>query len=169
MAENVIINLNEFPRAPQDVMPVERPSVSILRRRFRRFRNLKRGYYCFLIMLGAYGISFFLPVFINNKALIVRYDRHFYFPLFRYYPAATFGQQTIGEPSYRELAQIFRQQNAGNWVVMPLFPYSATESILDLPGSPPHPPSRQHIFGTDDRGRDIFARLAYGFNVSLTF
>ena len=52
---------------------------------------------------------------------------------------------------------------------MPLYPYSPTESLLDLPGSPPNPPSRQHIFGTDDRGRDIFARLAYGFNVSLSF
>ncbi len=52
---------------------------------------------------------------------------------------------------------------------MPPYPYSATESLLDLPGSPPHRPSREHIFGTDDRARDVFARLAYGFNVSLTF
>jgi microcin C transport system permease protein len=89
--------------------------------------------------------------------------------MLRYYPAATFGQESFGEPEYRALRQTFREQNQGNWVLMPPYPYSATESILDLPGSPPHPPSRQHIFGTDDRGRDIFARLAYGFNVSLTF
>ena len=54
-------------------------------------------------------------------------------------------------------------------MLLPPYPYSPTESLLDLPGSPPNPPSRQHIFGTDDRGRDIFARLAYGFNVSLSF
>jgi microcin C transport system permease protein len=87
-----------------------------------------------------------------------------------YYPAATFGQQTIGEPDYRASgANTLREQNQGNWVLMPPYPYSPTESLLDLPGSPPNPPSRQHIFGTDDRGRDIFARLAYGFNVSLSF
>jgi microcin C transport system permease protein len=67
------------------------------------------------------------------------------------------------------LAATFREQHAGNWVLMPPYPYSPTESLLDLPGSPPNSPSWQHIFGTDDRGRDIFARLAYGFNVSLSF
>ncbi|MSO84152.1 MAG: ABC transporter permease subunit, partial [Acidobacteria bacterium] len=63
----------------------------------------------------------------------------------------------------------FRRDGRANWVLMPLYPYSATEALLDLPGFPPHPPQRPHIFGTDDRGRDVFARLAYGFNVSLTF
>src|SRR5207244_6500991 len=52
---------------------------------------------------------------------------------------------------------------------MPPYPYSPIESLLDLPGNPPHPPSRDHFFGTDDRGRDVFARLTYGLNVSLTF
>jgi len=53
---------------------------------------------------------------------------------------------------------------------MPLHPYSATESpFAELPDSPPNPPSREHPFGTDDRGRDVLSRLAYGFNVSMTF
>src|SRR6185436_15952642 len=54
-------------------------------------------------------------------------------------------------------------------VLMPIIPYSATESLFDLSGTPPHAPSREHFFGTDDRARDVFARLAYGFNVSMTF
>ena len=106
---------------------------------------------------------------INNEALLVRYDGKFYFPLIHYYPASAFGQERIGEPDYRDVARQFRQENKGNWAVLPPYPYSPTESLLDLPGSPPNAPSRQHIFGTDDRGRDIFARLAYGFNVSLSF
>jgi microcin C transport system permease protein len=77
--------------------------------------------------------------------------------------------QALGEPNYRELKKKFAQDGNGNWVVLPLYPYNATESLLDLPGSPPHAPSSEHIFGTDDRARDVFARLAYGFNVSLTF
>ena len=52
---------------------------------------------------------------------------------------------------------------------MPPYPYGPNESLLDLPGFPPHPPSRDHPFGTDDRGRDVLVRLAYGFNISLTF
>lgn len=147
----------------------DRPPVSIFRKRVHKFRSIKRGYYSFLILLAAYGVSFFLPLLISSDALVVRYDGHLYFPIFEYYPAATFGQQTIGEPDYRALAATLREQHQGNWALMPLYPYSPTESLLDLPGSPPNPPSRQHIFGTDDRGRDIFARLAYGFNVSLSF
>jgi len=145
------------------------PSLSIFRRRRRKFRSLKRGYFAFLVMLFAYSVSFFLPVLINNKALVVRYNGRFYFPILRYYPASDFGQQAFGETNYRDLAQSFRERNQGNWALLPPVPYSATESLLDLPGTPPHPPSRQHWFGTDDRGRDIFARLVYGFNVSLTF
>ena len=148
---------------------MERPSVSIFRKRVRKFRTIKRGYYAFLILLGAYIVSFFLPLLISSSALMVRYEGKLYFPIAKYYPAVTFGQQSIGEPNYRELAGTFRAENKGNWVLLPLYPYSPTESLLDLPGSPPNPPSRQHIFGTDDRGRDIFARLAYGFNVSLSF
>jgi microcin C transport system permease protein len=146
-----------------------RRSVSILRRRLHKFRSLKRGYYSFLIMLSAYVVSFFLPLLINNKPLIVHYEGGYYFPLLRYYGAQTFGQQAVGETDYRALSSTLREQGQGNWAIMPVIPYSPTESLLDLPGTPPHPPTWQHIFGTDDRARDIFARLAYGFNVSMTF
>jgi microcin C transport system permease protein len=166
---DTIPNLDEFPRAPETDIPLERPSVSVFRKRIRKFRTIKRGYYSFIILLAAYGISFFLPVLINNDALLVRYNGTLYYPFVHYYPASTFGQEKIGEPDYRAVAQEFRQEHKGNWVILPFYPYSPTESLLDLPGSPPNPPSRQHLFGTDDRGRDIFARLAYGFNVSLSF
>ncbi len=160
--------LDALPDAPQPVVPVNVRGASILRKRLRKFRHLKRGYYSFLILLIAYGMSFFLPVIVNSTAFAVHYQGHFYFPILRYYPASTFGQQTIGEPDYRALAATLHSQ-PGNWVLLPPYPYSPTESLLDLPGSPPNRPSPQHIFGTDDRGRDIFARLAYGFNVSLSF
>jgi microcin C transport system permease protein len=146
-----------------------RRSVSIFRRRIRKFKSLRRGYYSFLILLFAYSISFILPLLINNEALIVRYHGKYYFPMLQYYPASEFGMNAIGEPNYRELKQQVAASGNGDWVLMPPYPYSATESLLDLPGSPPHRPSGEHIFGTDDRARDVFARLAYGFNVSVTF
>jgi len=162
-------HLPESAPAPLPEVPAERPSLSLFRRRLRKFRSIKRGYYSFVFIVGAYALSFFLPLLVNSTAWLVRYQGEFYFPLLRYYPAATFGQASFGEPDYRALAQTFREQDQGDWAILPLYPYSATESLLDLPGTPPHPPSWQHVFGTDDRGRDIFARLAYGFNVSLSF
>ena len=169
MAQNLATNLGEAARTPPTEALAERPSVSIFRKRLRKFRALKRGYYSFLLLTVAYAISFLLPLLINNRALIVQYEGRFYFPLVRYYPASEFGQVSFGEPNYRTLAETFREEGGGNWAILPPYPYSPTESLLELPGFPPHPPSREHLFGTDDRGRDIFARLAYGFNVSMTF
>lgn len=145
------------------------PAESITRRRLRKFRRLKRGYYSFVLLLAAYAASFALPLLINNRALLVRYQGEYYVPTIRFYGAATFGLDAIGEPDYRQLREQFEREGRGNWVLMPPYPYSPTESLLELPGFPPHPPQWPHIFGTDDRGRDVFARLAYGFNVSLTF
>src|SRR5580658_7833344 len=117
---DTIANLEANPPAPQTHLPAERPSVSVFRKRLRKFRTIKRGYYSFLILLGAYAVSFFLPVLINNSALVVRYEGKLYFPLIHYYPSSTFGQQAFGEPDYRAVAREFRQGNKGNWVILPL-------------------------------------------------
>lgn len=163
-------NLQEHIGAQQVEPPNSRlhASQSIFQKRLRKFRGLKRGYYSFLILLGLYAISFALPALTNEKALFVQYQGRSYLPLFNYYEASEFGMDAIGEPNYRELAKRLAGDVEG-WVLMPLYPYGPNESLLELDGVPPHPPSAEHPFGTDDRGRDVFVRLAYGFNVSITF
>jgi microcin C transport system permease protein len=163
------MNPENAPPEKQQPSPKPGRSVSIFRKRIQKFRRIRRGYYSFVVLIAAYIISFFLPILINNKAIVVRYNGSFYFPVLKYHSSAEFGQPGVGEPDYRQLRNAFRQENAGNWALLPPYPYSPTESLLDLPGSAPHRPSLQHLMGTDDRARDVFARLAYGFNVSLTF
>ena len=138
-------------------------------RRLRKFRRLRRGYYSFLFITFCYALSFFLPVLANNVALVVNYQGQYIFPLAGYHAATEFGQNAFGEADYRALKQQFASAGEGNWVWMPPLPYGSNEALLDLPGSPPHSPSAAHPFGTDDRGRDVLVRLAYGFNVSMTF
>ncbi len=145
------------------------PPVSLFRKRLRKFRTLKRGYYSFLFLTVAYLGSFLLPLLVNPKALVVRYQGEFYFPCVSYHSASTFGQAGFREPNYRDLAQTLREKGEGDWVLLPPHPYGPNESLLELPGYPPHPPSRAHPLGTDDRARDVLARLAYGFNISITF
>jgi microcin C transport system permease protein len=161
------------PPVPGDVPPhpSERPAApeSILSRRLRKFRRLKRGYYSFLLILVAYVISFLLPFLANDKALLVKYHGEYFFPVFTFHAASEFGLKTIGEPNYRELKQVFERAREGNWVLMPIYPYGPNEALLDPTSSPPNPPSSNHVLGTDDRGRDVLVRLAYGFNVSMTF
>ncbi|MCH8015880.1 MAG: ABC transporter permease subunit [Acidobacteria bacterium] len=145
------------------------PSLSIFRKRWRKFRSLKRGYYSFLAILAVYLVSFVLPLLVSNQPLVVRYQGEYYFPKLRFHSPADFGLEAIGEPDYRKMKEQFAAEGEANWVLLPPYPYSPSESLLELEGVPPHPPSLEHPFGTDDRGRDVFARLAYGFNISMTF
>lgn len=142
---------------------------TLFRKRVRKFRRIKRGYYAFLIIGIAYLISFFLPLALTNQAYVVKYNGQYYFPILKYHAASEFGMTTYGEPDYRELKRQFAAEGKDNWVLMAPYPYGPNESILTLAEPPPNLPSREHFFGTDDRGRDVFVRLAYGFNISLTF
>ena len=142
---------------------------SILNKRWKKFKSLKRGYYSLIILLTLYFISFFLPIIINNRALVVRYDSKIYFPIVTGYVAGkTFGQDVPGEARYRKLKEEFKNQN-GNWVIMPLYPYSPFEDITYEGNKMYQPPSREHWLGTDNTGRDVFARLCYAFNISISF
>jgi microcin C transport system permease protein len=144
-------------------------SESLFRKRVRKFRRLKRGYYSFVFIATAYVASFFLPFVMTGQPLAVKYNGHYYFPMLRFHSVAEFGVSGFGEPDYRDLKRQFAAGHQGNWVVMAPYPYGPNEALLDLSVSPPNPPTRQHPFGTDDRGRDVLVRLAYGFNISMTF
>ncbi len=105
----------------------------------------------------------------------MRYQGGYYVPLLGNYRGEFFGQthahgeRNLGAADYRELQRQFAEAGNGDWVLLPLYPYHPNESLLHLSGSPPHRPSASNWLGTDDRGRDILARLAYGFRTSMTF
>ena len=143
---------------------------SILKRRWEKFKTLKRGYYSLIILLITYGISFFLPLLINNRALIVKYNGDYYFPAFSgYVSGETFNQDVPGEARYRKLKNEFREDGNGNWVLLPPYPYSPFEDITFEGNKMYQPPSSLHWMGTDNTGRDVFARLCYAFNISISF
>ncbi len=150
----------------------EKP-LSILQKRWRKFKTLKRGWYSFLFLTGALLLSFLNPMVINNRALMVSYDGSYHFPVFSgHIEAKELGQRVIGEARYRELKTQYAEAGEGNWVLMPPYPYHPNENLLleeDLPGPPPHAPTSNHWMGTDHRVRDVFARLIYGFRISMLF
>jgi microcin C transport system permease protein len=86
-------------------------------------------------------------------------------------PGTTFGLDYQYETDYRELKQTFEQAGQGDFVILPPVPYNAYENDLRLNEYPPFPPSfdDRHFLGTDNVGRDILARLVYGFRTAILF
>jgi microcin C transport system permease protein len=97
-----------------------------------------------------------------------RYDDRWYFPAFRSYPETTFGGVFPTEAVYRDPALITLIEVKG-WMLWPPIPFSYDTINYNLPGPAPSPPSRVNWLGTDDQGRDLVARLIYGFRISVLF
>lgn len=143
---------------------------SLFAKRLKKFKSFKRGYYSLIIMISLYILSWFLPLFVGRNALIVRYNGEYYFPLFKYYESSVFNQEISGEANYRLLKKQFESNGNPDFVFLPIVPYGPEENLLDeLTETPPVKPSSIHLFGTDDRGRDVLSRIAYGFRISISF
>jgi microcin C transport system permease protein len=143
----------------------------LTQKRLRRFRRIKRGWWSLWILVVAYLVSLFAELFVGNRPLVVRYADHWYFPAVsrHYYPETMFGGALDTETEFRELKESPRFAAADGLMVFPLHPYSPLESVIVKGDPPPSHPTREHPFGTDDRGRDVLARVVYGFRISVTF
>jgi microcin C transport system permease protein len=109
---------------------------------------------------------------VNSRALMVNYEGKYYFPTYGdMIPGHTFGLDYDYETDYRQLAEQFAEERNGNWVLLPPVPYNAFENDLKEDQFPPFAPSIQnkHYLGTDAVGRDIVARLLYGFRIAIFF
>lgn len=141
----------------------------LTRRRFARFRSIKRAYWSFWILTIAFVLSLFSEQIANDHPLLLRYDGHWFFPTVKFYASDTFGGRYKTETDYLALRDDPNFKAHNGWMLFPIIPHNPLRAYLDLPGSPPHPPSRAHWLGTDNTARDVLARLIYGFRICMTF
>jgi len=140
----------------------------LTRRRLMNFRANRRGYWSLWIFLALFVISLFAEFIANDKPLILRYEGRFYFPVLVEYPETTFGGFLPTEADYRDPEVIELIEEKG-WMLWPPVPYSYDTINYDLKVPAPAPPSGDNWLGTDDQGRDVVARLIYGFRISVLF
>jgi len=141
-------------------------------KKIRRFKSIKRGYYSFIIFCLMILVALSAELFVNSRALVVSYEGKYYFPTYGdLIPGKTFGLDYDYETNYRQLSRQFAGNRSGNWVLMPPVPFNAFENDLKTDQFPPFAPSIQdkHYLGTDAVGRDILARLLYGFRIAIFF
>ncbi|MFP6711013.1 MAG: ABC transporter permease [Rhodospirillales bacterium] len=140
----------------------------INQRRLENFKANRRGYISFWLFMILFVVTLFAEIISNDKPLLVQYDGGYYVPVFISYPETTFGGDFETEAEYSDPEVIELIEEKG-WVVWPLIPYSFGTIVYDLPSPAPSPPSAQNWLGTDDQGRDVVARLIYGFRISVLF
>jgi len=140
----------------------------LTRRRLRNFRANRRGYWSLWIFLALFVGSLFAEFVANDRPLLVRYDGRLYVPAIRAYPETTFGGVLPTEAEYRDPA-VAALITARGWMLWPLLRYRHDTINYNLPVPAPAPPSRDNWLGTDDQGRDLAARLIYGFRISVLF
>ena len=140
----------------------------INRRRWRSFKSHRRGFYSLCIFLVLFFISLFAEFIANDKPILVYQDAAIYFPFLKSYPETVFGGEFETEADYRDpyVKELIDKNGFALW---PLVPFSDDTINYNLTVPAPAPPSAENWLGTDDQGRDIVARLIYGFRISVLF
>jgi microcin C transport system permease protein len=161
-------------------------------RRWQSFKANRRGYVAFWTFLLLFAVSLLAEFIANDKPFFVRYDGRSYFPVFVTYPETTFGGDFETAADYRDpfLKKLIAEK--GGFMVWPPIRYSYNTHNLDLPTPAPSKPTwmlteeqckavverkglsgcrdlEYNWLGTDDQGRDVVARLIYGFRLSVLF
>ncbi|MDA0260755.1 MAG: ABC transporter permease [Proteobacteria bacterium] len=144
------------------------PITPLNSRRLRNFRANQRGYWSLWIFLLIFAVTIPAEFIANDKPLLVNFEGKYFYPAFVEYPETVFGGDFETETEYRD--EFVRDLiNAKGWILWPLIPYSYQTINYDLPSPAPSAPTAENWLGTDDQGRDVTARLIYGFRISVLF
>ena len=152
----------------------------------------RRGYWSFWVFSILFIVSLFAEFIANDKPFLIKMDGRLYFPAVVTYSETAFGGEFETAADYRDpyLQKLVAEK--GGTIVWPLIRYSYNTHNLDLPTPAPSPPTwmlteeqckpvverkgltgcrdlEYNWLGTDDQGRDLVARLIYGFRISVLF
>ena len=176
-------------------VPPEHRSIAISpinRRRWQNFKANTRGYWSLWIFLVLFILSLFAEFIANDKPFYIRFDGKSYFPAVFTYAETDFGGDFETAADYRDpfLQKLIAEK--GGTMLWPVVRYSYDTHNLDLPTPAPSKPTwlltekeceavvkkkelrscrdlEYNWLGTDDQGRDVVARLIYGFRISVLF
>jgi microcin C transport system permease protein len=164
----------------------------INQRRWQNFRANRRGFWSFVIFTALFLLSLGAEFIANDKPFFIRMEGRNYFPALFTYSETAFGGEFETAADYRDpyLQKLIAEKGGTIW--WPPIRFSYHTHNLDLPTPAPSKPTwmlteeqcrpvaekkgvkgcaglEQNWLGTDDQGRDVVARLIYGFRISILF
>ncbi|MBG1232744.1 ABC transporter permease [Aestuariivirga litoralis] len=163
----------------------------LTRRRLQLFAKNRRGHWSLWIFLGLFAVSLFAPLLANDNPILVSYKGELLFPQLKDYPESKFGG-FLAKTNFRDPVNV-DEINANGWMIWPLIHYSYNTVNSEIPAPAPSKPAflmsrdeacvkyplaaqdpacavgNMNWLGTDDQGRDVVARLIYGFRISVAF
>jgi microcin C transport system permease protein len=145
-----------------------KPINPINRRRWQNFKANRRGWWSLWIFLILFALSMGAEFLANDKPLIISFKGNYYFPVIKTYPETAFGGDFPTEADYRD-PYVQSLIEPEGWMLWPPIRFSFNTYNQNLSRPSPSPPTSENWLGTDDQGRDVAARLIYGFRISVLF
>jgi len=144
-------------------------SLSPLQRAWARFQRNRLGYWSLWIFVAMLLVSTGAELFSNDKPVVARIDGQLLFPILNNPSEKALGGDFVTPTDWKDPFIEELLQKPGNWAVTVFNPHSALSIDYFNKAVPPAPPSARNWLGTDSKGRDMLARLVYGFRVSIWF
>lgn len=141
----------------------------VQRRRLQLFCRNRRGFWSLWLFLLLFGLSLGAELIANDQPLLISYQGEWRSPLLTTYSELDFNGEFDTPADYKDPYIQALITDAGGWMLWPPIPFSYDTINYDLPVPAPAPPSAENWLGTDDQGRDVAARLIYGFRISVLF
>jgi microcin C transport system permease protein len=161
-------------------------------RRWQNFKANRRGYWSLWIFLALFITSLFAEFIANDKPYYISFEGKSYFPVLVSYPETAFGGDFETAADYRDPFLQKLIADMGGYMLWPPIRFSYDTHNLDLPTPAPSKPTwllteaeckpvvekkqltgcrdlEYNWLGTDDQGRDLVARMIYGFRISVLF
>ena len=151
----------------ESTAPTRSPSPA--KRAWRRFKRNRLGFWSLVLFVALFVLSLGAELISHDKPVVARYNGQWFVPMLQDVPETTFGGDFATPTDFLDPFIQAQFAKPGNWALYPLNRYH--HSTINYFAKEPNPaaPSADNWLGTDDRGRDVVARLLYGFRISVLF
>ena len=133
------------------------------RKRWRRFKARKSAFYSAILFVVMVFLTSLAPFIANSRPIYMSYEDKSYFPIFMTYHPKDFGITDRLVMNYRSFSK--REGVNSFWTPVRWDPFESNDDVSEYPSGP----TSSNIMGTDESGRDVFARILYGFKYSISY